>query len=197
MLRRGRAVLSVGCDARAFQPSFALWLLLATPAGERFFDQIETLVEAIATHRRIMWCRPDAVYGIVILQHILPAHGERIDAEFATQFVHGAFNGKRGLRGAISPECSRRNRIRIDCIPNALLVRAPIGGHSGTKRRGQYFAGVIAVGAGIGNVAYLHRRERSTLFRAELDSNLHWMPADGGREFLRARKFPLHRTPGL
>src|SRR5882724_10063874 len=194
MLRRGSAVLSVGCDSRAFYPILALWLFLAASTSERFFDQIETLVEAVATHRRIMRCRPDAMHGIVVLQHVLPPYGERIDAEFATPFVHRAFNGKRGLRGAISPECSRRHRIRVDCIPNALLVRAPIGGHSGTKRRGQYFAGVIAVGAGIGNVAYLHRRERSTLFRAELDSNLHWMPADGGREFLRARKFPLHRT---
>src|SRR5882757_2394719 len=118
MLRRRSAVLSVGCDSRAFQPTLALWLFLAASTNERFFDQIETLVEAVATHRRIMRCRPDAMHGIVVLQHVLPPDGERIDAKFATQFVHGGFNGKRGLRGAISSECSRRNRIRIDCIPD-------------------------------------------------------------------------------
>src|SRR5882757_388536 len=134
MLRRGSAVLSVGCDSRAFQPILALWLFLAASTSERFFDQIETLVEAIATDHRIMRCRPDAMHGFVIPQHVLPAYGERIDAELAAQFVHRAFNGKRGLRGAISPECSRRNRIRIYCIPNAFFARAPIGGHSGTKR---------------------------------------------------------------
>src|SRR5258705_9344278 len=134
MLRRRSAVLSVGCDSRAFQPILVLWLFLTASTSKRFFDQIETLVEAIATHHCIMRCRPDAMDGIVILQHVFPAYSERINAEFAAQFVHRAFNGKRGLRGAISPECSRRNRIRIDCIPNAFFARAPIGGHSGTKR---------------------------------------------------------------
>ena len=122
MLCRRSAVLSVGRDSRTFQPILALWLFLAASTGERFFDQIETLVEAIAAHSRIVRRGPDAMHGIVVLQHVLPADGERINPEFATQFVHRAFNGKRRLRGAISPERSRRDRIRVDCIPNPLLV---------------------------------------------------------------------------
>ena len=59
MLCRRSAVLSVGRDSRTFQPILALWLFLAASTSERLFDQIETLVEAIATHHRIMRCRRD------------------------------------------------------------------------------------------------------------------------------------------
>ena len=44
----------MGGDSSAFQPILALWLFLAASTCERFFDQIETLVEAIASHHRIM-----------------------------------------------------------------------------------------------------------------------------------------------
>ena len=60
-------------------------------------------------------------------------------------------------------------------MPNALLVRAPIGGQAEQRREMARRRGAVAP---VLNVTYLHRRQGFILF-ARLDSSLHRMPADG------------------
>ena len=129
--------------------------------------------------------------------HVLPPDRERVDAQFAGQFVDGGLDGERGLRGAISPERTRGHRIRVDRIADALLVGAAVGGHRGAERRGEDLAAVVAVGSGIGDGVDLHRRERAVLLRAQLDRDLHRMAADRRGELLGAGELPLHRAAGL
>ena len=197
MLRGRSAVLRMDGDSRAFQPFVAVGLFLAPAACERFFDEIEALVQPIAADHAVVREGQMLCTGSCGLHHVLPPDRERIDAQLAAQFVDRGLDGECGLRRAISPEGAGRHRVRVDRIARPLLVRAAVGGHRGAERRGEDLAAVVAVGAGVGDGVDLHRRQRAVLFRAQLDRDLHRMPGDGRGELLGAGELPLHRTAGL
>src|SRR5689334_9191283 len=95
-------------DSRAFQPILIVWFFFASAAGKCLFDKLETLIEAIAADHGVVRCGPDTVYRIVPLKHVSSPHCERIDAQKPTQFIDGAFNGKRGLRCAVATKRAGR-----------------------------------------------------------------------------------------
>ena len=56
---------------------------------------------------------------------------------------------------------------------------------------------MIAIGAGVGNDAHLHRRQRSVALCADFHVDAHRMACGRGDEFLFAREFEHDRTAGL
>ena len=197
MLGGRGAVLRMDGDAAAFQPFVAVGFRLAPAAGEGLLDKIEALIQPVAADHAVVRERPDAVHGIVRLDHVLATDREWVDAQLAAQLVDGGLDRERGLRRAISPEGARGHRIRVDRVAGPLLVGAAIGGHRGAERRGQDLAAVIAVGPGVRDGVDLHRRERAVLLRPQLDRDLHRMAGDRRGELLGAGEFPLHRASGL
>ena len=68
------------------------------------------------------------------LEHVLPPHAERVDAQLAAHLIDGGFDGKYRLRGAVATESARWGGIGIDGITHTFFVLTPVGGHGGTQR---------------------------------------------------------------
>ena len=133
MFRRRSGILGMGGNSHALQPILVIWFSFAVTAGKRLLDKVETLIEAIAADHSVVWCGPDAVYRIVSSNHVSSPHCKRIDAQKPTQFINGAFNGKRGLRCAVPAKRAGRDSISVDRVTNTFFVFAPISSHRGTK----------------------------------------------------------------
>ena len=110
------------------------------------------------------------------------------------QLVDGAFHGEGRLRGAVAAEAAARDHVGVDGVADALLVRAAIGGERARHRRGQGLAGVVAVGAGVGDHLDVERGERAVLPGAELDLGGHLVPRRGADELVLAGPLPFHRA---
>ena len=64
------------------------------------------------------------------------------------------------------------------------------------ERGRERFAGMAAIGAGIGDHAHLERGQRSVLLGAELDARRHRVARRRADELLVARELPHHRPSG-
>jgi hypothetical protein len=106
MLRRRAAIEHGERDAGAFGPVISVGLGKPATGGQSRFDQVETLIEAVAAKTDVARILPDRLDPIIGLDHILTTDRERIHSEQFTQFVNRAFDSESGLRSAIAPKAA-------------------------------------------------------------------------------------------
>ena len=166
--------------------------------GHRALDQVEALIEAVAAveHVVIFGLRRRQ-HGIAGLDDIAAAHLERADAELFGQFVDRGFDGDQCLRQAVAAKRARRHGVGIGGDAVDLLVRAIIDADAFADRMKQHRAGMVAVGAGVGEHVELQRGQFAVLVGAGLDGDAHRMPRRGRDELLFPRQFEFDRPAGL
>ena len=164
----------------------------------RALDQIEALVEPIGAVKHVVifgpWRRQ---HGIAWFHDVAAAHLEWIDTELSCQFVDRSFHGDQRLRQAIAAESACRHGVGIGGDGIDLLVRAVIDAQALADGMTQHRAGMIAIGAGVGEHVELQRRQSAVLVGGRLDRDAHGMARRGGDELLFAGQFELDRSPGL
>ena len=172
---------------------------LATPlpSGQLALDDVEALGDAVAAEARVARLAPYR-FDVVARPHdVLAAHLDRIDArEYApsrrSRIRWRRSSARRHSRGSRRPApcwCRPRNP-RPSCCRSGRRQR-------GCPWRRQRLAAVIAVGAGVGHDAHVHRGQRAVLACADPDMGGHLMPGRGADELVLARPFPLHGTTDL
>ena len=102
-----------------------------------------------------------------------------------------------GLRQAVAAKRARRHRVGVGGDAVDLLVRAVIDADAFADRMKQHRAGMVAIGAGVGEHVELQRRQRAVLVGAGLDGDAHRMPRRGRDELLLAGEFEFDRAAGL
>ena len=183
--------------ARALGPLVAGKAGDAVAPGQLALDDVEALGDAVAAEARIAGLAPYR-FDVVARPHDVPAaHLDRIDREDARHLVDRALDGEGRLRGAIAAEAAARHHVGVDRVTRALLVVAAVGGKGAAHGGRQRLAAVIAIGAGVGHDAHVHRGQGAVLARADPDMGGHLMPGRGADELVLARPFPLHGTTDL
>ena len=136
-------------------------------------------------------------HRIAWLDDVAAAKFVRADAELLGQFVDRGFHREQRLRQAVAAKGAGRHGVGVGDDGIDLLVRAIIDADRFAAGVKQHRAGMIAIGAGVGEHVELQRRELSVVVGAGLDGDAHRMPRRGRDELLLAGQFELDRPSGL
>src|SRR5580658_952738 len=109
-----------------FEPLLSGRFVKAASRLQGRFDQVQTLIQAIAAEPDVGWIVPDRLDPVVGLDHVQTANSERVHPEQFTQLVDRGFDGKKRLRGAIAPKAPSRDNIGVDRKAGCFLVWATI-----------------------------------------------------------------------
>ena len=96
-------------------------------------------------------------HGIAGLDDVAAAELERVDAEPSGQFVERRLDGEDHLAQAVAAERARRHVVGVDGAGVHLLVRALVDAEGLAAAVEHHRAGVVAVGAGVGEHVELQR----------------------------------------
>src|ERR1700720_3616214 len=151
MFGRRAAVEHRQRDTGPFEPLLSDRFVHAASRLQGRFDQVETLIQAIAAETDVAWIFPDRLDPIVGLDHVQTTNRERVHPEQFTQLIDRAFDGKSRLRGAIAPKAPSWNNVGVDREADCFLVWATIGRKWASERRCQRLAAVATIGTGIGD----------------------------------------------
>ena len=164
----------------------------------RALDQVEALIQPVgAVFDIVVAVVGRRQHGIARFDDVAAAHLERRDAELPCQLVDRGFHRDQGLRQAVAAECACRHSVGVDGDPVDLLVGTIIDRKAFADGVKQHRAGMIAVGAGVGEHVELQRRQLAVLVGAGLDRDAHGMAGRGRDELLLARQLEFDRAAGL
>ena len=165
--------------------------------GHRALDQVEALIEPVAAVEHVVHAGPaGAQHGIARLDDVAAAQLERVDAELRASSSIADFDREQRLRQAVAAKGAGRHRVGVDGDGVDLLVRAIVDAERFAAGVKQHRAGMVAVGAGVGEHVELQRGQLAVPVGAGLDRDAHRMPRRGGDELLLAGEFELDRPPG-
>ncbi len=136
-------------------------------------------------------------HGIAWFDDVAPAHVVGADAELPCQFVDRGFDRDLRLGQAVATKRARWHRVGVDGEAIDLLVRTVVDRDGLGQRVEHHGAGMIAVGAGVGEHLELERGEPAVGIGAGLDVDPHRMPRRGRDELLLAGQLQLDRSSGL
>src|SRR5436189_5719146 len=176
LFRRRDATVHVDGVAFAFEPFIAFRLRLTPSAGQRLFEKIHTLIEAVTSHLSIGRPLPDAVHGVAGDDDVFALEFHVVHAEFAGDLGHGGLHGEDGLRRSVPAESPRGWDVGVNGVAETLHVRTAVDLERLAEGGSQGLAAMIAVGAGGGNHAELNRRERSEERRVGKECRSRWSP---------------------
>ena len=159
--------------------------------GHRLLDQCQALIETVAAVDDIGLLKRGGDHRVARTYDVAPAKFDSAHADAARQLVHCGFDGEVGLRQAVAAKRAAGHRVGVDHVGVDLLVVAAIDGNGFAAGMMQHGPAVIAVGAGVGQDAHLHRRQGAVAPRSGLDAHPHGMTRRGADELFFARELEL------
>ena len=180
-------------DTRAGPPARPSGHRQPPPAAQRPGNQVEALAQPVAGHLDVVRLVAGRHQRVARADDVPAADRERVEAEDAGQLVQGGFHGEPGLGQPVPAERAGRDRVRVGSPGVDPLGRAAVQADRLVAAVEQHTAGVVAVRAGVGDRAQLHRGQRAVPARPEPDRDPHRVPGRGRGELLLPGELQLHR----